>query len=397
MALKTLMLRKKINDKRSALEALRVKDADFNKREAELEASIEEAMTDEEKTVIETEVAAFDGEKTQHETNKADLEKEIGELEDELSEAEKDKNLTTPTEGRKEVIKMETREKFFGMNAERRDAFFARGDVKEFLQRVRDLGTQKRAVNGAELLIPTVVLDLIRENIEGYSKLYKHVNVKRVSGKARQTVMGTIPEAVWTEMCARLNELDLSFANVEVDGYKVGGFIAVCNAVLEDSDVALATEIVTALGQAIGYALDKAILYGTGTKMPVGIMTRLAQATDPNDASTSIPWKDLHTTNVLAITGKSDAALFKALVEATGAAKGKYSRGTKFWVMNEKTYTKLVSNQCGGRNRQRCERDHAHRRRCNRSAGLCSGRCDHRWLWRPVSACGASERYCRTV
>ena len=344
MALKTLMLRKKINDKRSALEALRVKDADFNKREAELEASIEEATTDEEKTVIEAEVAAFDGEKTQHETNKADLEKEIGELEDELSEAEKDKNLTTPTEGRKEVIKMETREKFFGMNAERRDAFFARGDVKEFLQRVRDLGTQKRAVNGAELLIPTVVLDLIRENIEGYSKLYKHVNVKRVSGKARQTVMGTIPEAVWTEMCARLNELDLSFANVEVDGYKVGGFIAVCNAVLEDSDVALATEIVTALGQAIGYALDKAILYGTGTKMPVGIMTRLAQATDPNDASTSIPWKDLHTTNVLAITGKSDAALFKALVEATGAAKGKYSRGTKFWAMNEKTYTKLVSN-----------------------------------------------------
>ena len=109
MALKTLMLRKKINDKRSALEALRVKDADFNKREAELEASIEEAMTDEEKTVIETEVAAFDGEKTQHETNKADLEKEISELEDELSEAEKDKNLTTPTEGRKEEIKMETR------------------------------------------------------------------------------------------------------------------------------------------------------------------------------------------------------------------------------------------------------------------------------------------------
>ena len=38
MALKALMLRKKINDKKAALDALRAKDADFKKREQELEA-----------------------------------------------------------------------------------------------------------------------------------------------------------------------------------------------------------------------------------------------------------------------------------------------------------------------------------------------------------------------
>ena len=32
MALKALMLRKKINDKKAALDALRAKDADFKKR-----------------------------------------------------------------------------------------------------------------------------------------------------------------------------------------------------------------------------------------------------------------------------------------------------------------------------------------------------------------------------
>ena len=157
--------------------------------------------------------------------------------------------------------------------------------------------------------------------------------------------MGTIPEAVWTEMCGKLNEIGLTFNAVEVDGYKVGGYIAVCNALLEDSDISLGTEIISAIGQGIGYALDKAILYGTGTKMPLGIVTRLAQAQKPTSYPANAPaWVDLHTSNLLAITGKTDAALFKALVEASGAAKGKYSSGAKFWAMNEATYTKLVSN-----------------------------------------------------
>ena len=44
--LKTLMLRKELDDKKKMLEALRAKDADFEKREAELEASIAEAETE---------------------------------------------------------------------------------------------------------------------------------------------------------------------------------------------------------------------------------------------------------------------------------------------------------------------------------------------------------------
>ena len=75
MALKALMLRKKINDKKAALDALRAKDADFEKREQELEASIAEAKTEEEKTMVEAAVGDFEAEKAQHEKNKADLDK----------------------------------------------------------------------------------------------------------------------------------------------------------------------------------------------------------------------------------------------------------------------------------------------------------------------------------
>lgn len=346
MALKALMLRRSIDKKKAELEELRNKDAEFAAREAELEESIGEAETAEQETAVSEAVDQYEADKAAHEEAKAKLTAEIEELERDLTKEEE--SAPKPEDNQKEERTdciMNTRTKFFGMTVQERSAFFARSDVKDFIQRVRDLGHQKRAITGSDLLIPEIVLGLIRENIQNYSKLYKHVNVRSVPGKARQTIMGTIPEAVWTEMCGKLNELGLTFNAVEVDGYKVGGYIAVCNALLEDSDISLGTEIISAIGQGIGYALDKAILYGTGTKMPLGIVTRLAQTQKPTSYPANAPtWVDLHTSNLLAITGKTDAALFKALVEASGAAKGKYSSGAKFWAMNEATYTKLVSN-----------------------------------------------------
>lgn len=346
MALKALMLRRSIDKKKAELEELRNKDMDFATREAELEESIGEAETAEQEAAVSEAVDQYEADKAAHEEAKAKLTAEIEELERDLNKEEE--NAPKPEDNQKEERTdciMNTRTKFFGMTVQERSAFFARSDVKDFIQRVRDMGHQKRAITGSDLLIPEIVLGLIRENIQNYSKLYKHVNVRSVPGKARQTIMGTIPEAVWTEMCGKLNEIGLTFNAVEVDGYKVGGYIAVCNALLEDSDISLGTEIISAIGQGIGYALDKAILYGTGTKMPLGIVTRLAQTQKPTSYPANAPaWVDLHTSNLLAITGKTDAALFKSIVEASGAAKGKYSSGAKFWAMNEATYTKLVSN-----------------------------------------------------
>lgn len=348
--LKALLLRNKIDSKKAELAELRTAAAELEKREKELESDINEAKTEEEKAVVEKAVNQFEQDKAENEKSISELETEIADMEKELDAVEQ-KQQTPQAEGnsedetRKGNVKMKTRLKFFGMNVQERDAFFANDAVKSWLERVREMGKNQRSITGAELLIPEVALDLIKETVLKYSKLYKHVNVKSVPGKARQNVMGAIPEAIWTEMCSTLNELNLTFNNVEVDGYKVGGFIAICNAVLEDSDIALATEIISALGQAIGYALDKAILYGTGTKMPLGIVTRLTQAAKPSGYSTTArAWANLTTSNVLAISGKTDAALFKELVIASGNAKADYSHGEMFWAMNEKTFTKLVAN-----------------------------------------------------
>ncbi len=356
MALKALLLRKQLDDRKKALEDLRAKDQEFQTREAELEAAIGEAESEEDKAAVEELVNEFDQNKQAHEDNKTKLTGEVEQLEKNLA-AEEAKQAppanpasapdTIPAssgERKDENIMSMNRRGFFGLNIQQRDAFLAREDVKDFLQRVRTFGKEKRAVTGAELTIPTVVLDLIRENISKYSKLISYVRLRSVPGKARQTIMGSIPEAVWTEMCATLNELDLDFNQVEVDGYKVGGFIAICNATLEDSDLNLSGEIMDALGQAIGYALDKAIVYGTGTKMPLGFVTRLAQTAKPSGWNTNGPtWKDLHTSNIITITGKTGVELYKELISKSGVAKSTYARGTKIWIMNEATKAFLTA------------------------------------------------------
>lgn len=352
MALKALILRRKIADKKAALEELRKKTAEFQTREAELEQAANEA-TGEDLTTVEEEVEKFNTEKNEHEAEVSKLEGEIEQLEGELKEEEERSKAAAGgaadndgREVRKENNNMNTRTKFFNMTAQERDAFFAREDVKGFLGNVRSLAKEKRSITGGELLIPNVVLPLIREETAKYSKLIKHVNLQQVGGTARQTVMGTVPEAVWTEMCAKLNELALTFTAAEVDGYKVGGYIAICNAVLEDNDVNLASVIISTLGEAIGYALDKAILYGTGTKMPLGIVTRLAQSEKPAGYSTKArAWADLHTSNIKTITAANSTGvkLFQNIVNESGNAKSKGSTGGKFWAMNETTYAKLMA------------------------------------------------------
>lgn len=63
MALKALVLKKRLNEKKEQLEELRKAAEQLQTREAELEQSINEAETDEEKSAVEEAVEQFEQEK----------------------------------------------------------------------------------------------------------------------------------------------------------------------------------------------------------------------------------------------------------------------------------------------------------------------------------------------
>lgn len=358
MALKTIMLRRSIEKKQAELEALRQKDAEFSKREAELETAINEAETSEQEQAVTEEVETFDADKTAHEAKKAALAGEIEGLEAELSEAEaaaptrsKENHLTKERTERKMETNINiralpmSRRAFDALPMEQRNEIVAREDVREFFVQLRSMKGQQRGVSGAELTIPVVFLDMIAENMYRYSKLLNRVRIRNVNGEARQTIAGTVPEAVWTEMCGAINELTFVFNQVTLDGFKVSGYVPVCNSILEDNDINLASWIVEMLSESIGLALDKAILYGKGasSKMPLGIVTRLAQTSKPSDYPANAPkWVDLHTSNILKVDSTAEPINFwSALAVAAGNTFTRYSRGRQFWAMNSKTYAKL--------------------------------------------------------
>lgn len=360
MALKVLLLRSRLAPLQTELQTLETTRDGFAAREAELEHDIAEAQTDEERSVVEAAVNAFEQERSANAADITRVQERINEINEEIRSLEEAQTPpasdppaaaptgTTNTERSNHSMPINNPERrWFGLTYQERDALLTRDSTKEFLQRVRQLRAQQNSVTGAELGIPTEFMQILRDLTYQNSKLWPYVHSEAIRGKARQNVAGTGCEAVWSEMLANINEIVMDFTQLEMDGYMLAGYIAISNAVLEDdSDLQLLTSILNAMGEANARGLDKAIVYGTGKKMPVGFITRLAASAQPewwnNDQG---DFKDLHSSHILKldIDSTSGTAFFGTLIEALGIADPKYSDGRVFWVMNRKTHIRLMA------------------------------------------------------
>lgn len=359
MALKVLMLRSKLAPLQTQLAGLESVRDGFAAREAELARDIEAAQTEEERSVVESAVEAFEQERA---SNAAELNRVQGEI-DAINEqirsleaaqtpppAQSPAGDPTPRtyENERSYNNMSNSDRrWFGLTYQERDALLQRDDTRDFLQRVRTLGAQNRSVKGSELGIPDGFLPVLRDLTYQESKFLRFCSVSAFRGLTRQNVVGVAPEAIWTEMTGALNELDIDFWQLTMDGFMVGGYLAVPNSTLMDeSDLQLATTIMQLLASSLAKAIDKSIWFGTGSHMPVGILTRLAAQSQPDwwgkDQSA---FTDLHTSHILklSITDKASTEFFRPLIAALAVAKPDYSDGRLVWTMNRKTHLDVMS------------------------------------------------------
>ena len=138
--------------------------------------------------------------------------------------------------------------RWFGLTYQERDALLHRDDTRDFLQRVRALRSQQNSANGAELGIPTEFMSILRDLTYQNSKLWPYVHSEFVRGHARQNIVGTGAEAVWSEMLGNVNEITLDFTQLEIEGYMLSGYMAISNAYLQDdADLQLLTSILNAM------------------------------------------------------------------------------------------------------------------------------------------------------
>lgn len=359
MALKVLMLRSKLAPLQAQLAGLESVRDGFAAREAELARDIETAQTDEERSVVESAVESFEQERA---SNAAELNRVQGEIDAINEQIRSLEAAQTPPPAQPPAGDPETRthenersyntmsnseRRWFGLTYQERDALLQRDDTRDFLQRVRTLGAQNRSVKGSGLGIPDGFLPILRDLTYQESKFLRFCSVSAFRGLTRQNVVGVAPEAIWTEMTGALNELDIDFWQLTMDGFMVGGYLAVPNSTLmDDSDLQLATTIMQLLASSLAKAIDKSIWFGTGSHMPVGILTRLAAQSQPDwwgkDQSA---FTDLHTSHILklSITDKASTEFFRPLIAALAVAKPDYSDGRLVWTMNRKTHLDVMS------------------------------------------------------
>lgn len=367
MALRQLLLSREAANLRSEMEQLTAAAAEIETRRAAWQereqraeaalAEMTEETTAEERTAfdaeceeIETENQAITADETANTTRSEEITARLAEIDTELKELnERAKapksaapvinNTITEREGNT-IMNKRT------INVRERILAAAGAEItRTFGENIRAM--KQRGVTNAELSIPVEILPLLQEMIDGYSKLKKYVRTSGTSGETRQTFLRGVPEGVWTESKASLNELDLNFAQITIDAYKVGGYIPVHNSTIEDVNN-IAAIALDAAAQAIAIAEDKAILYGDGVKRPVGIMTRLAAKTKPtwwedNEGE----FVDLSTTHIGHVNAGTveGIALFKQLIGILGTATKKYNTpgDGMFWAMARPTWMKLTA------------------------------------------------------
>lgn len=330
MALKQLLIQKKLRNKREGMTVIRTALESFKVREDEIAKALDEATTDEETGVVEESIAELEKEMQEKKDEQEALQKELDDLQAELDALEE--NAPQPkTEEEKRSMK-NTFLRNQGGDLTIRQSMEVQ-EVREFYQGLSSAMTEKRDLTQAESTIPTVVIDRIRSKIGDYSVLMNEVEVLALPGKGRVVIDGAIPEAIWTEMTGALTELQDGFSPVDIDGFSLGGFISVPNATIEDSLVALATYTEDRIAKAIAKALDKAILSGEGAvkKQPDGIIPKL-------DAEHKV---------------KSDGTL-KDIISHLGVVDTDGTGGEVIFVMNRVTYyghilTQMIASTSDGK------------------------------------------------
>lgn len=276
MALKQLILNKKITERNAQITKLRANEDKLKDEEKELESALDEAKTDEDVKIVEE--SADDLEKkikenademAKLEKEKAELETELAEIEDEQPKTDDEKEDKKDGEQRKMAKQLNTRNA--GVMTIRESLQIE--EVRSFYQNLANARTEKRSLTGAEKVVPLEVIDRIESKLGDYSTLLQEVTIEKIGGTSRAVIAGDIPTAIWFEIGKKaLDELDDALEGVEFDGFGLGGYVAVPNIIIENSLINLASHIEDRLAKSIAKALDSAILNGTGTKQPTGVI-----------------------------------------------------------------------------------------------------------------------------
>lgn len=238
MALRQLILNKKIQERSAKITALRADETKLKAEEVELEKALDEAETDEEVKVVEDSADELEkkikdkaDEITKLEDEKAELETELAKIEDEQTDenTDEDEEKTKDGEKRKMGKKVEVR------NTQNQN-------TKDFANYIRTQGSEVRSLNttSGAVLVPVEVSQNVLELKDGQVDLTAYVTAQEVgTGQGKFPVAKRAAAILATkEELADIAEIaDPLFIDVEYAVKTRIGQIAFSNELVEDSAI----------------------------------------------------------------------------------------------------------------------------------------------------------------
>ena len=237
MALRQLILNKKIQERSAKLVELRADEDKLKDEEKELEVALDEATTDEEVKVVEDSADELEKKIKEKADEIAKLEDEKAKLETELAEIEDEQTTDEDTDEDEEKTK-DGEKRQMGKKVEVRNT----QDNKDFANYIRTQGLETRSLNttSGAVLVPVEVSTNVLELKDGADDLTAYVTSETVgtgSGKFPVAKRATAILATKEELADIANVDDPLFIDVEYSAKTRIGQIAFSNELIEDSAI----------------------------------------------------------------------------------------------------------------------------------------------------------------
>ena len=221
-----------------------------------------------------------------------ELQKEIEKAEDEVRSTSVEKTIENKGEIKMEKTQIELREQF--MNA----LATPNADVSKLEMRAGDGYTEGlgdspyNATNKGQMNVPLTIEGAIRNAIDFNSDVLGLANVIRTNGTHR-IVLDASPasEARLVKEGASISSIDSEFVKVELGAYKYGEIVKFTREVVEDVNFNIVAHAGQRLGMAFAKAFEKAIITGTGTTEPEGLLSATPNNDDMQKASQQVTAK----------------------------------------------------------------------------------------------------------
>lgn len=203
------------------------------------------------------------------ETELEALKTEETELRDKINLAEKLKNDTVKVEERKEDEKMEN--KVFTVESPEYRSGFLKELMGQKLTEVeeRALSTAANSAGGA---VPTQTMNSIIDKLVQTSVLFNRISVSYIAGNVSFVVANAKNDAGWKAENVDGTAADDTVTTVTLAGYELIKLVELSASVKTMTIDAFEAYIVAEIGRKMAIALENAILTGTGTGQPTGLL-----------------------------------------------------------------------------------------------------------------------------